>query len=225
MSKQEFILSFENQQKKRYEEFLFEYRNYSIIDKYQFIYQRDGVSLDIEYFKDLVFLSKKTRSSLLCSYLPIEHQENIELQNDLIHIKIQKPIRIYTINNLIKYTPFNIFPTSFMAYPSFKHYLTRYDNLNLDRQYDDHLSKFDNLNLDRVNDDYLNKLDNLSLDRINDDFMSIYDIYFAHKDFILNKYQHLQLTNNNQFILNIYENAPVVHYRIRPYLNIFDDLS
>lgn len=211
MSKQEFILSFDNQQKKRYEEFLFEYRNYSIIDKYQFIYQRDGVSLDIEYFKDLVFLSKKaTRSSLLCSYLPIEHQENIELQNDLVRIKMQKPIRIYTINNLIKYTPlFNIFATSFMAYPSFKHYLAKYDNLPL---------------LERQYDDYLNKFDNLSLDKISDDYMSIYEICFTHRDFILNTYQHLQLTNNNQFILNIYESIPIVHYRIKPYLNVFDDL-
>ena len=211
MSKQEFILSFENQQKKRYEEFLFEYRNYSIIDQYQFIYQRDGVSLDIEYFKDLVFLSKKAaRSSLLCSYLPIEHQENIELQNDLIRIKMQKPIRIYAINNLTKYMPLlNIFPTSFMAYPSFKHYLAKYDNLPL---------------LERYYDDYLNKLDNLSLDRISDDSMSIYEIYFTHRDFILNTYQHLWLADNDEFILNIYESIPIVHYRMRPYLNIFDDL-
>jgi len=195
MSKQEFILSFDNQQKKRYEEFLFEYRNYSIIDKYQFIYQRDGISLDVEYFKDLVFLSKKaTRSSLLCSYLPIEHhQENIELQNDLICIKMQKPIRLYTIINLTKYLPLlNIFTTSFMAYPTFKHYTAKFENLSLERYYDD----------------FLSKLENISLDRVSDDNMTILKSYFTHKD----------------FILNIYEHVPLVHYRIKPYLNIFEDI-
>lgn len=185
MSKQEFILSFENQQKKRYEEFSFEYRSYSIIDKYQFTYQRDGVSLDIEYFKDLVSLSKKAaRSSLLCSYLPIERQENIELRKDSICVKIQKPIRVYAINNLIKHMPlYNIFPTPFMAYPIFKHYLAQYDNLPLlERQYN---------------------------------------------NYTLNTYQYLRLANNSQdsqFVLSIYENISVVHCRIRPYLNVFDNL-
>lgn len=198
MSKQEFILSFENEQKKRYEEFLFEYRNYSIIDKYQFIYQRDGVSLDVEYFKDLVFLSKKaTRSSLLCSYLPIEHQENIELQNNLIRIKMQKPIRIYAINNLTKYMPLlNIFPTSFMAYPSFKHYLAKYDNLPL---------------LERYYDDFLSKLENIKLDRISDDRMTILRSYFAN-----NVYKNINLTNNDTFTLNIFECIPIV--------NLFDNI-
>ena len=210
MSKQEFILSFDNQQKKRYEEFLFEYRNYSIIDKYQFIYQRDGISLDVEYFKDLVFLSKKaTRSSLLCSYLPIEHQENIELQNDLIRIKMQKPIRLYAIINLTKYLPLlNIFATSFMAYPTFKHYTARFENLSLERYYDD----------------FLSKLENLSLDRVSDDNMTILKSYFTHKDFILNIYQNFNLTDNDEFALNIYEHVPLVHYRIKPYLNIFEDI-
>lgn len=211
MSKQEFILSFDNQQKKRYEEFLFEYRNYSIIDKYQFIYQRDGISLDVEYFKDLVFLSKKaTRSSLLCSYLPIEHQENnIELQNDLIRIKMQKPIRLYTIINLTKYQPLlNIFATSFMAYPTFKHYTTRFENLSLDRYYDD----------------FLNKLENFSLDRVSDDNITILKSYFTHKDFILNAYQNFNLTDNDEFTLNIHEYVPLVHYRIKPYLNLFEDI-
>lgn len=210
MSKQEFILSFENEQKKRYEEFLFEYRNYSIIDKYQFIYQRDGISLDVEYFKDLVFLSKKaTRSSLLCSYLPIEHQENIELQNDLIRIKMQKPIRLYTIINLTKYQPLlNIFATSFMAYPTFKHYTTRFENLSLDRYYDD----------------FLSKLENIKLDRISDDRMTILRSYFTNKDFILDVYKNINLTNNDTFTLNIFECIPIVHYRIKPYLNLFDNI-
>ena len=196
MSKQEFILSFENEQKKRYEEFLFEYRNYSIIDKYQFIYQRDGISLDVEYFKDLVFLSKKaTRSSLLCSYLPIEHQENIELQNNLIriNIKMQKPIRIYTITNITKCPALiNIFATSFMAYPTFKHYTSR--------------------------------LENISLDRVSDDRMTILRSYFTNKDFILDIYKNINLTNNNTFTLNVFKCIPLVHYRIKPYLNLFDDI-
>ena len=210
MSKQEFILSFENEQKKRYEEFLFEYRNYSIIDKYQFIYQRDGVSLDVEYFKDLVFLSKKaTRSSLLCSYLPIEHQENIELQNNLIRIKMQKPIRIYTIINITKCPALiNIFATSFMAYPTFKHYTSRFENVSLDRYYDD----------------FLNKLENISLDRVSDDRMTILRSYFTNKDFILDIYKNINLTNNDTFTLNIFECIPIVHYRIKPYLNLFDNI-
>lgn len=201
MSKQEFILSFDCNQKKRYEEFLFEYRNYSIINEYQFIYQRDGVYLDVEYFKDLVSLSKKAaRSSLSCSYLPVFRNENFEVHNDIVRITMQKQIHLYAINNFTQKTKShtNIFETVFLAYPTFKHYLSIFTETLFTRL------------LSNNNDHSRN--------------LSIIESYFYRHDLYMSIYNNISLKDNDQFALNIIKHVPLKHYRIRPYVNLFDVL-
>ncbi len=210
MSKQEFILSFNNEEKRRYEEFLFEYRNYSIINEYKFIYQRDGISLDVEYFKDLVFLSKKaTRSSLSCSYLPLLHSEDIEANNNIVQVHMHKPIRSYIINNYIKTNAYtNMFETAFLAYPTFKHYLDSFQNFMVYPLHNDLLSQFQNVNMRLIHDDRL----------------TVLDMYWYSHDFYLDIYQYLQMKNNNDYLLNITEHVPLIHYMHQKHLNIIDNL-
>lgn len=208
----EIILSFENEQLNKITEILFQYRNYSIINQYMLTYQRDGISLNVEYFKDLVSFSKKpTRSSLLCNEFFVSHRESFEIKNNYVFVHSNKPITYLPVNNITFSVLKNFNLSDFVDFAklTFDRYLDYFKN-NFARQiHVPYLNHFENNNVDIINDDNLSRFNNM-------DGYRIYDI--------LNRYENILLRPFHDIYLNCYENILMSKIKRAEDINVFDTI-
>lgn len=206
----EFLLSFDNTQQKRQRELSVEYRTYSIRNKYLFVYQRDGISLDVEYFKDLVSFSKKpTRSSLL--YLEwVTHVEPIRLQNHMVRIQSNKPFLFLPVTTLVKVS-------------MRKNIVLFNQSVDADRVFNRYVAKFENFLIEPKDKKYINIPKNLFLNDLKQNKTEIFQNNFYFKDSILNSFENINLESSHAKFGHTFEDimTQISHER---FLNEFDIL-
>jgi len=223
MLKHEFILSFENKQIKRRTEFAFNFLKYSVFDEYKFIYQRDGISLDIECFKDLVPLLKKaTKSSLLCidlfptNKLQISMAKDVTVHNDMIHLKMTKGVFVYPINNLIRSdTMTNVFSNLYILSPFLGRYANCFQGFLAYKYFDRFLNSFNQINTYKIVNQNTNVLE---------DYNSIKDYFVTNKMIYLNVYYNFNAKKNESIGLNVYQDnivfKDILHLNVNEILPI-----
>ncbi len=182
--KKEYMLSFENEEKKNQSELSFEYRAYNFLNEYLFSYKRDGISLNMKRFNDLVPLLKMaTRSFFVPKNLFVRNEKPIEFDKQNITVKMNKPIIMFAQNNFVhKNKTFKRLDKMFVINHLFNRYNTSDFKINFVRQKDDI---------------YVNYIDNLSLKIIGDEYLNVYSYIFLNQYYYLNKYENINLYDND----------------------------
>lgn len=102
---QEYILSFKNDQHDRKYEYLFKYNVKDIIDKYDFIYKRDGIIINIKLLKGLATISKVAKpfnTKYIDQLIKLYRKPYDSKINNGIFFKLPKYFNTFPLVNIIK---------------------------------------------------------------------------------------------------------------------------